>query len=312
MSQKPLPLISIVVITYNSAEYLIETLESAKAQTYPNIELIITDDCSSDKTIDICTEWIHKNGSRFKQAKIVQTEYNQGITANCNRGLSNASGDWIKFIAGDDILKESCLQDNFDFINSNSTINVVISQYQVFNVEFKTSNYLAVRPPENLNLFFDMSAEKQYEYMIANCPALILGLFMRRNTLTEVGGFDQRFKNIEDIPLLINLLKSKFKLNYLPVITAFYRVNLTSMSNQKSLFYKKVIKDALRIYIVLRRPFLSINYKIHNDLYFLGEYLTTYIFRYINFDWGKKVSRILLLLSPVQFKLRKETKKRKP
>lgn len=57
------PLVSIVVITYNSSEYVLETLESAKAQTYTNIELIVSDDCSTDETVSIC-----KNG--LKQTRI--------------------------------------------------------------------------------------------------------------------------------------------------------------------------------------------------------------------------------------------------
>ena len=59
------PLVSIIVITYNSSKYVLETLESAKAQTYENIELIISDDGSTDDTIKICKNWLEKNQDRF-------------------------------------------------------------------------------------------------------------------------------------------------------------------------------------------------------------------------------------------------------
>jgi alpha-1,3-rhamnosyltransferase len=52
------PLVSVVIITYNSSKYVLETLESAKAQTYQNIELIVSDDCSTDDTVEKCREWI--------------------------------------------------------------------------------------------------------------------------------------------------------------------------------------------------------------------------------------------------------------
>lgn len=54
------PLVSVIVITYNSAKYVLETLESIRVQSYQNIELIISDDCSKDNTIDICRNWIGK------------------------------------------------------------------------------------------------------------------------------------------------------------------------------------------------------------------------------------------------------------
>ena len=52
------PLVSVPVITYNSAKFVLETLESIKAQTYQNIELVISDDCSTDNTVQICRDWV--------------------------------------------------------------------------------------------------------------------------------------------------------------------------------------------------------------------------------------------------------------
>ena len=82
-------LISIVVITYNNSNYIEETLESIKSQTYNNIELIVSDDCSTDKTVEITEEWIDKNRDRFANVKLITTPVNTGISKNCNRGLRN-------------------------------------------------------------------------------------------------------------------------------------------------------------------------------------------------------------------------------
>ena len=58
-------IVTIIVATYNSSKYVLETLESIKNQTYPHLSLIITDDCSTDDTVDICKKWVGLNESRF-------------------------------------------------------------------------------------------------------------------------------------------------------------------------------------------------------------------------------------------------------
>src|ERR1035437_2293826 len=90
------PLVSIIVITYNSSKFVLETLESAKAQTYRNIELIVTDDNSTDETVDICKKWIDENAVQFVRATLVLSKSNTGIPANINRGVNLAKGFWIK------------------------------------------------------------------------------------------------------------------------------------------------------------------------------------------------------------------------
>ena len=80
------PLVSIIIVTYNSANFVLETLESTKKQSYPNIELIVTDDCSSDKTIEICKEWMEKNKTFFIGTSLLIAEKNTGISGRYDRG----------------------------------------------------------------------------------------------------------------------------------------------------------------------------------------------------------------------------------
>ena len=76
MQGKENPLVSIIVITYNSAKYVLETLESARYQTYQNIELIVSDDCSVDNTVEICNNWIKKNSNRFARVELITVNKN--------------------------------------------------------------------------------------------------------------------------------------------------------------------------------------------------------------------------------------------
>jgi glycosyltransferase involved in cell wall biosynthesis len=90
------PLVSIIVVTYNSSKYVIETLESARLQSYKNVELIVTDDSSSDDTVEICKNWGLLHASHFVNFTIIESRQNQGIASNCNKGLLGASGEWDK------------------------------------------------------------------------------------------------------------------------------------------------------------------------------------------------------------------------
>ncbi|NJO68906.1 MAG: glycosyltransferase family 2 protein [Bacteroidetes bacterium] len=66
-------LVSVIVVTYNSSEFVRYTLESIAKQRYQSIELIITDDCSDDNTIYLCNQWLINNKDRFVRTEIIQS-----------------------------------------------------------------------------------------------------------------------------------------------------------------------------------------------------------------------------------------------
>ena len=93
------PLVSICVITYNSSKTVLSTLESIKAQSYSNIELVISDDCSPDNTVEIVQQWLEENKSWFIRTELITVEKNTGVTGNVNRSCKNTQGKYVKPIA---------------------------------------------------------------------------------------------------------------------------------------------------------------------------------------------------------------------
>jgi len=97
------PLVPVIISTYNSSRFAIETSESVKSQTYRNLELLIPEDCSTDNTVKNCENWIALNDRQFIDTRIMTSKINTGILGNANRGLMNVKGTWLKFIAADDL-----------------------------------------------------------------------------------------------------------------------------------------------------------------------------------------------------------------
>lgn len=104
------PLVSIVVISYNQAKYIEENLNSIKAQTYKNIELIVADDASQDNSVNVFDNWLKDYDYQVKKN---YHSKNTGLVTVLNECIEMASGKYIKLIAADDCLEpnyiEKCL-----------------------------------------------------------------------------------------------------------------------------------------------------------------------------------------------------------
>ncbi|ENP8446621.1 glycosyltransferase [Vibrio sp. Vb0877] len=118
---KKYPLVSIAIITYNQKEYLRECIESCLVQDYPNFEIVIADDCSTDGTQDMLREYEAAYPSKFV---LRLSEKNQGITPNSNECLQACSGEYIAMLGGDDLLLESKITKQVDVLISQPGISI--------------------------------------------------------------------------------------------------------------------------------------------------------------------------------------------
>lgn len=96
------PLISYVLICFNQREFIAEAANSALSQDYPNLEVIISDDCSSDGTFDIANDVVHRSRTA-KTVLVRQTSKNLGLIGNFKDACRLATGDLIVIAAGDDV-----------------------------------------------------------------------------------------------------------------------------------------------------------------------------------------------------------------
>lgn len=100
------PLASILIPTFNRAKYVGYAIESALAQTYQNIEIIIHDDASTDSTLDAIAQY-----KKDKRVRIIHTSVNHGMLGGWNFIQKKARGEYIKFLASDDLLEPTCVEE---------------------------------------------------------------------------------------------------------------------------------------------------------------------------------------------------------
>lgn len=220
---KECPLVSVPVVTYNSAKTVLETLESIKAQTYPNIELIISDDCSTDDTIGLCREWIANNKDRFVRAELLMVEKNTGVSGNNTRAANACQGEWIKSVAGDDMFMPNCIQDCIDYVAEHPDTIYLFGRCKAFGADEERCKQV----DEVFDYsFFDMTQDEQLHRLLfeGNCvPGTTV--FYHREKAQKVGvKEDERIPLLEDWPKWINLLRAGVKLHFVDKELVKYRV----------------------------------------------------------------------------------------
>ena len=231
------PLVSVAVISYNSAETIIETLLSIKNQTYNNIELIISDDCSSDSTKELVLSWINDNFERFVRSVFIEEEHNTGVTKNCNRAYKEANGIYIKDIAADDVLLPDYIQDCVEYFSNNPKVNVLYTKARDF---IKVDGDLSSSKQDYS--FFDLkTVDEQKNYLINHgvprvpTPTVIY----RLSTIQKLGYFDERIPMWEDGPFTFKLIDNDEFLYLLDKECVLVRYRENSISHSKSISHKK-------------------------------------------------------------------------
>lgn len=286
--------ISVVVITYNSQSTILETLESIKKQTYGTqlIQLVITDDYSSDNTEMVVNEWLEQKSKEFHSTLFITNTTNQGIPINFNRGYKAAKGEWIKPIAGDDLLSVDCISNFMEYSRLNKSAEIIISKQKSFG----SKEHIL---PDKLE-FFELNVEEQYVFAIKSRP-FITGpsLFIKQSLISRIGWCEEKYRWIEDLPLYLKVLKAGIKIHLLDKITVYYRVEESVTQSQNKYLHieshfcrEKVFQDLVYptlkkvnkiIYLKRRYEFfckLIISFLTNNKKGRLSEYFTRLFFFY--------------------------------
>ena len=219
-------LVSIIMPSWNTGQYIAESIESVLNQTYKNWELIIVDDCSTDNTDEIVV------GYNDERIKYLKNEKNCGAALTRNRALREARGEWIAFLDSDDIWIPKKLEYQLQFMKKN-------------NLCFSYHEYEKIDENGNpLNIYVSgpcvVTKRKMYNYGYPGCltfmySAKVFGLIQIKD-----------IKKNNDYAILLKLCK-KSDCVLLKKNLAQYRIRKKSISHDKLRKKLKSHYDLFRI-----------------------------------------------------------------
>ncbi|MFD1188932.1 glycosyltransferase family 2 protein, partial [Pontibacter rugosus] len=171
-----------------------------------NLELIISDDCSTDATVQICERWLKINNSRFKRVRLITSQINTGIAPNFNRGVAAAEGKWIKTIAGDDALFPYTIEKYISYISDHPDSMFLHSNIATYKDKFTEENR---RPLKESNKYKinskGVTADEQYEVLLRRCRVRAATVMIKKTVFNLVGNFDENYPLWEDRPMLLKI-----------------------------------------------------------------------------------------------------------
>jgi len=129
MTKMAAPKISICIPVYNGEQFLLQAVESALRQSYPDFEVIIIDDASTDGAARLAAEVVTGNG----KAHLFRNDRNIGLVGNFNACLRQAKGEYIKFLCADDFLMPTCLEKMAKVLDDHPSVSLVAAGCLIVN-----------------------------------------------------------------------------------------------------------------------------------------------------------------------------------
>jgi glycosyltransferase involved in cell wall biosynthesis len=225
------PLVSILVISYNQRKFILDTLDSAFDQDYPNFEVVISDDASTDGTAELIDEYSKKHPSLVK----VLNKTNLGITKNCNVCLKNCKGKYIAILGGDDLFLPNKISEQVKWLEQDE--NRVICGHDCEIFDDATLEMIVIDIPYRKNGYG--ISEWIKNGMIISATSLMV----RSSSIPEYG-FDERITIVSDWKFCIDILLKGGECGYIPGIYSKYRRHSTSITQRSAKYMSDAYKQS--------------------------------------------------------------------
>lgn len=219
-----LPLVSILMSSYNNASDLASAIDSVLSQTYTNWELVVSDDGSSDQSRTMIDAYHDPRIKKF------HTDINQGIVAQYNKLLNIATGDFITLLDADDFIAPTKIELQVNAFLTNPQLAVVWTGVANCDEHGQITHFKKNYPTTDRDI--RNFIQKKQGIPCGNLASMMY----RRNSALKVGGYQAVFKNMGswDVDLCLRLLEQG-SVCAIPELLYYWRTNVHSFSRKVSL-----------------------------------------------------------------------------
>jgi glycosyltransferase involved in cell wall biosynthesis len=216
------PLVSIIIPIYNAELYLTECIESVINQTYCNIEIILVNDGSKDKSFEICTNYTIKD----LRITLINQE-NKGVGVARNNGLLIAKGSYLLFLDADDWIEENFFEKTFSEIENGT--DLIVFGYTKSNKEGKKIN--SIIPPQKFGLNIHSSKNMLVEILQSGVGLAIWDKLIKRDIIVNNNiQFNKKISG-EDFEFCLKLLENSKSISSINISLYNYRINILGKRN---------------------------------------------------------------------------------
>lgn len=220
------PLVTVVVGCYNHSRYIVECLNSIKAQTYNNIELLIGDDASPDNSVEVIDHWLQENNY---PAKTVYHDKNTGVVKMLNECMEHVHGKHVKFIAADDFLEATSIEKCVTMLEDiGDDLGMVFTDFVTIDENSRKIEDLFTY--KNADFFEDEYFLNKTQLLHRNiiiAPTVLL----RTSVLNDTGPYRENFI-LEDHDRWLRINEKK-RIGFINEKLCYYRVLPTSVTSTR-------------------------------------------------------------------------------
>jgi glycosyltransferase involved in cell wall biosynthesis len=251
MHEDVLPLVTIIVPSFNYARFIYQSLDSVLAQTWQNWECVVVDDGSTDDTRAVVMSYAERDA----RIRYIHQEH-RGLSAARNTGIERSRGEFLQFLDADDLIEERKLEKQIEFLRKHPDVDIVYGGAMSFT-SFESDGRSRIIGVEELTWLPSISgSERDALLALIRQPFPAHSALIRRSVIEDVGLFDERLKACEDGHFWVRcaVIGKRFRQIKIEGSLAFYRIHPASMCANPGLMrpaikrwrreIAKLVKDA--------------------------------------------------------------------